>query len=112
MKNGVHISNLAIGYNHKTILENINLESETNKMIALFGRNGQGKSTLLKTISGLLPSINGNFKFEGIDILKAFRKRKSKTVKYCYLQLKHPLEALQLKILLLLEGFLILIGWE
>ncbi|MBL4668772.1 MAG: ABC transporter ATP-binding protein [Flavobacteriales bacterium] len=78
MKNGVHISNLAIGYNHKTILENINLESETNKMIALFGRNGQGKSTLLKTISGLLPSINGNFKFEGIDILKLSEKERAK----------------------------------
>jgi iron complex transport system ATP-binding protein len=47
-------------------------------MIGVFGRNGQGKSTLLKTLSGLLPPISGQFNFNGIDILNVSEKERAK----------------------------------
>ncbi|MBL4593031.1 MAG: ABC transporter ATP-binding protein [Flavobacteriales bacterium] len=78
MSKQINISSLAVGYDKKIILENINLVTETNKMIAVFGRNGQGKSTLLKTIAGLLPSIKGTFSYEGNDILNLSEKERSK----------------------------------
>jgi iron complex transport system ATP-binding protein len=76
----INISNLAVGYDKNPLLQNINLVGETGKMIGLFGRNGQGKSTLLKTISGLLPPISGNFSFEEIDILNLSEKERAKVL--------------------------------
>ena len=55
--------NLSIGYKTKKeniiIAENINLSLEKGKLIALIGENGVGKSTLLKTLIGIIPAING-----------------------------------------------------
>ncbi|MGB0882423.1 MAG: ABC transporter ATP-binding protein, partial [Vicingaceae bacterium] len=78
MKKQINISNLTVGHNKTPLLENINLSSTSVKMIGLFGRNGQGKSTLLKTISGLLPPLNGTFYFDGTDILKLSEKERAK----------------------------------
>ena len=78
MSKTINISSLSVGYENKTILKNINLVSSSNKMIGLFGRNGQGKSTLLKTMSGLLPPISGNFFYDDIDILGLSEKERAK----------------------------------
>lgn len=78
MNKKVNISSLSIGYENKPLIENINLSSESNKLITIFGRNGQGKSTLLKTISGLLPSLNGQFKYGDIDVFKISELERAK----------------------------------
>jgi len=74
----INISSLTVGYESLPILENIDLTSSNNKMIAVFGRNGQGKSTLLKTLSGLLPPIKGTFEYSNNDILNLTEKERSK----------------------------------
>jgi len=76
----INISDLTVGYDKNPLLKDINLASNSGKMIGLFGRNGQGKSTLLKTISGLLPPISGGFNFEGIDILALSEKERAKVL--------------------------------
>ena len=62
-KNILHTTNLTIGYNHKskttTIAKNININLPSGKLIGLIGANGIGKSTLLKTITGILKPIEG-----------------------------------------------------
>jgi len=64
----IETNNLTIGYkknrDYSPILSNINLQIGYGKLIALVGTNGIGKSTLLKTFSGLLPPVSGNFKIE------------------------------------------------
>jgi len=59
----LHTENLAIGYptknGSKTLFDSITIELKAGKLIALVGENGIGKSTLLKTISGLLKPISG-----------------------------------------------------
>jgi iron complex transport system ATP-binding protein len=59
----IQTQNLSIGYKSKsgtiTIAENINLNLEKGKLIALIGENGIGKSTLLKTLTGIIPSLKG-----------------------------------------------------
>jgi len=59
----IQTKNLSIGYKSKsesiTIAQNINLGLAKEKLIALIGENGIGKSTLLKTITGLIPPLNG-----------------------------------------------------
>jgi iron complex transport system ATP-binding protein len=56
-------SKISIGYTHKkeknTIASNIDLFLEKGKLIALIGANGIGKSTLLRTITGIQKPISG-----------------------------------------------------
>ena len=56
-------TNLSIGYANKsetnTIASTINLGLEKGKLIALIGENGIGKSTLLKTLTGIIPPLKG-----------------------------------------------------
>jgi iron complex transport system ATP-binding protein len=78
LSKSINISALNIGYDKKNILTNINLTSNEGKMIGVFGRNGQGKSTLLKTISGLLPPISGQFYFDKINVLALSEKERAK----------------------------------
>lgn len=68
MKNSINISNLSIGYGNKSIVQDINISSKEDKLIALIGRNGKGKSTLLKTIVGLLPPLCGEILFNDKEI--------------------------------------------
>ncbi len=59
-----------IGY-HKVLCRNIQLNVEKGQKIAIIGANGIGKSTLLKTIMGLCPSLGGDFKLSP-RVLKAY----------------------------------------
>lgn len=52
---------LNIGYDYP-ILKNINLKFEFGQKYLIYGKNGVGKSTFLKTILGLIPSLGGNIK--------------------------------------------------
>ena len=49
----LRLSKLSIAYNNKSILDNSTLEIDTAQFVALIGRNGSGKSSLLRTISRL-----------------------------------------------------------
>ena len=59
----VRLHNLAIGYPGKTIASGIELDLDRGKKIAVLGDNGQGKSTLLKTLAGALPALGGDMKW-------------------------------------------------
>lgn len=61
----LEIKNVHAGYGKLKILRGINLSVPKGKIIALLGGNGTGKSTLLKTISGLLPLMEGSIEFDG-----------------------------------------------
>lgn len=65
-------SNLNIGYKSKkeivTIAENLNLNLDSGKLITLIGANGIGKSTLLRTITGIQPALAGNVFLNGKEI--------------------------------------------
>lgn len=71
----------------KTLLENIRFSLEKNGVYTILGKNGEGKSTLLKSITGLLDentfSTTGTVEFDGVDLLSLSQKalaefRKSK----------------------------------
>ncbi len=63
MKETLYTLNLSIGYSSKKetniIAQNINLSFEKGKLISLIGENGIGKSTLLKTLTGIQKPISG-----------------------------------------------------
>lgn len=57
--NKLIFNNLNVGYSNKSIIENINLEVDKGKFIAILGENGAGKSTLLHSILGIINSLKG-----------------------------------------------------
>ena len=65
-------SNLSIGYhsgnNAVTVMQGINLQLHSGRLTAMLGRNGIGKSTLLRTIAGAQPSLNGTVLLDGRNI--------------------------------------------
>ena len=70
------ISNLNVFYGESHILRNVDLTIEPGKMVCLIGRNGVGKTTLLKSLMGLLPVRSGTILFQGqpIDRLTTDRR--------------------------------------
>jgi branched-chain amino acid transport system ATP-binding protein len=69
----LEISGLEAGYGSVQILNGVNLRVKRGQIAALLGGNGTGKSTLLKSISGLLKPWRGTIDFDGepIDGLRA-----------------------------------------
>jgi iron complex transport system ATP-binding protein len=61
------ISGLSIGYSKKqTLFEDITIRLHCGKITGILGPNGIGKSTLLKTIAGLLPPLKGSVIPQGL----------------------------------------------
>ncbi len=58
-------------YGGSHILRDVSFEVPAGKVTALLGRNGVGKSTLLKTLMGLVPLRSGQVTFEGRDVTRA-----------------------------------------
>lgn len=59
------------GYGTHPVLHRVSLHVARDEAVGLFGPNGHGKTTLLRTISGLLKPITGNIHFDGRDITGA-----------------------------------------
>ncbi len=64
----LELSHLQSGYKNSIVIHDCNLQIETDRITALVGRNGMGKTTLLKTIMGLIPAQSGSIIFDGNDI--------------------------------------------
>lgn len=63
--NLIKCTNLTKKFDNKTILNNINLTITENKIIGLLGKNGTGKTTLIKLINDLLTPTSGEILIEG-----------------------------------------------
>ena len=74
MSNGtdalLKVESLETYYGKVAALKGISFEVRENQIVTLLGSNGAGKSTTLKTISGLIPSSAGKVIFNGEDITK------------------------------------------
>lgn len=62
------IEGLHAGYGESEVLHGIDLAVGTGEALALLGRNGMGKTTLLRRIMGLLPATRGRIIFDDRDI--------------------------------------------
>jgi branched-chain amino acid transport system ATP-binding protein len=64
----LEISDLVCCYGKVKALKGISLSIKQGQLVALIGANGAGKSTTLRSISGILPVFSGRMLFEGQDI--------------------------------------------
>lgn len=72
----LEVAGLEVGYTH-SLLPPINIKIEKGEKVAISGFNGIGKSTFLKTLGGVLPAINGEFKFATSVKIEHFEQENS-----------------------------------
>ncbi|MBO5892971.1 MAG: ABC transporter ATP-binding protein [Alistipes sp.] len=64
----IRFENLTLGYGSRTLIDNLSTSIKAGELTALVGRNGTGKSTLLRAITGLGDRIKGNIYLAGKPI--------------------------------------------
>jgi urea transport system ATP-binding protein len=64
------VEGLHAGYGRTPILHGIDFRVGQGEIVAIVGRNGVGKSTLMKSLIGLLPSTQGSITFGGVDVTR------------------------------------------
>ena len=64
----LELSNLAVNYGSITALHDVSLTVEKGTIVTLIGANGAGKSTTLRTVSGLLKIQRGSIRYEAEEI--------------------------------------------
>lgn len=74
----LNVQDLRAGYGGKPVLQGVNLSVREGEIVAVIGRNGVGKSTLMKTLIGLIGTMSGEISFGGRSIgqLEAYRRAK------------------------------------
>ena len=65
------VRNIQQYYGGSHILRDVSLKTQLGKVTVLLGRNGVGKTTLLKSLMGLIPIRSGSIGFAGADISRA-----------------------------------------
>jgi branched-chain amino acid transport system ATP-binding protein len=58
------LNGLAAGYNSVPVVHDIDLHVDSGEIVAILGRNGAGKSTILSTIAGLIPLLGGTISLD------------------------------------------------
>lgn len=65
----ISLSHLSVGYTaSQALVSDVNVELQSGQLHCLIGRNGIGKSTLLKTLTGFLPKLSGDLLLDGQGI--------------------------------------------
>ena len=66
----LQLNNLQVYYGESQVLRDINLTVPSGQVVCLMGRNGVGKTTLMKSIMGLLKPREGQLHFDGKDMTR------------------------------------------
>lgn len=64
----LRVESVSSGYNRVDAINDISLNVGSKEVVSIIGANGGGKTTLLRTISGLIPCSKGKIFFEGEDM--------------------------------------------
>lgn len=83
------VENITSGYKDKIIISDINFKLRKSEFTALLGLNGTGKTTLLKTISGLIKPMGGECQLNGEDI--SILKEKSRAQQISFMSQRHSI---------------------
>ena len=64
----LRVENLAVNYGMINAVRGVNFEVNQGEIVSLIGANGAGKSTILRTISGLIKPASGTLTYEGQNL--------------------------------------------
>lgn len=73
------VSNYRVSYGQSEVLHGLNFEIKPREIVAVMGRNGMGKTTLMKSLMGVIPSSGGSVSLEGKEMsqLKSYQRVES-----------------------------------
>ena len=66
----LNVEKIQLSYNNIPVLHEVSFRVEKGEIVSLIGGNGNGKSTILKGLSGIMHPLSGKITFEGQDITK------------------------------------------
>jgi urea transport system ATP-binding protein len=64
----LEVSDLHVSYGQSEVIHGISFEAKKNETLAIMGRNGMGKTTLFKSLIGILEAGQGTIKIDGEDV--------------------------------------------
>ena len=64
----LEVNNLDVAYGQSNVIRDMSLATSETETIAIMGRNGMGKTTLFKSLIGVLPAAAGQIKLDGEDV--------------------------------------------
>ena len=70
------VSDYCVSYGQSEVLHNLQFEIKPREIVAVMGRNGMGKTTLMKSLMGVIPSSKGSIRLDGKEVsqLKSFQR--------------------------------------
>ncbi len=78
----IKMENVSSGYRKKEVLHKVSLSVEDGKIVTIIGRNGCGKSTLIKTMLGFIPMTQGSVQLNGVSVGNAAPQKVAQTAAY------------------------------
>ncbi|MCG8317049.1 MAG: urea ABC transporter ATP-binding subunit UrtE [Pseudomonadales bacterium] len=64
----LNVSDYHVAYGQSEVLHGLDFSIKPNEIVAIMGRNGMGKSTLMKSLIGMLPTKSGSVMLDDLDI--------------------------------------------
>jgi urea transport system ATP-binding protein len=64
----LEVKDLKVGYNQSEVIHSASFGAKQGEILAIMGRNGMGKTTLLKSLLGMIPSKSGSVKVDGVEM--------------------------------------------
>lgn len=64
----LNVKELRSAYGQSEVLHGLDLDVKPGEIVAIMGRNGMGKTTLMKTLMGIMPSTSGAVSVEGAEV--------------------------------------------
>jgi len=74
------IKNVSIRYQSRLIVEDVSLNVQPGKIMALIGPNGSGKTTLIRGVTGVIPMAGGRIEFSGKDLTPLDESNRAKII--------------------------------
>ena len=74
----LNVTDYHVSYGQSEVLHGLNFTIKPNEIVAIMGRNGMGKSTLMKSLIGMLPTQKGSAKLDDLELthLKSYERVK------------------------------------
>lgn len=66
----LRVTKLQAGYGRKQVVFDVDLSVSQGEILGVFGHNGSGKTTTIRTILGIMPVLGGTIEFKGKDVTK------------------------------------------
>ncbi len=70
----IGVKNLSVSFPGKVVIDDVSFQVNQGETVVIMGKNGSGKSVLLKSIAGLIDEYKGEIQIDGKDIKELFKK--------------------------------------